>query len=61
MVFCARYGEEVDEETKNVQAINEGHNPFKYSSIVVKMFLGADGEGDGQANLGDDEEQLDPE
>lgn len=56
MVFCACRGEEVDEEAKHVHAVNEGHDPFKYSSSVEEVFLGADGEGDGKTNLGDDEE-----
>ena len=54
-------GEEIDEEAEHVEAVDEGYTPFKNSGYVPNVLLGADCKGDSEANLGDDEKELDPE
>lgn len=54
-------GEEVDKEAKHVETVDEGDCPLEASRDVPDMLLGADAEGDAEADLKDDEGELDPE
>lgn len=52
---------QVEDEGEDVEGEDEGDDPFEDGGDVVLLLPGAGGEGDGEAELGEDEEELDPE
>lgn len=54
-------GPQVEDEGEDVEGEDEGDDPFEDGGDVVLFLPGARGKGDGEAELGEDEEELDPE
>jgi len=61
LVLRARRRQEIDDEAPNVEDVDEGDNPLDDGGFVVDGFVGEDAEGDGEAELDEDEGEFDPE
>ena len=61
LVLGARRRQEIDDEAPDVEDVDEGDGPLDDGGPVVVVLIGEDAEGDGEAELDEDEGELDPE
>ena len=61
VVLGAHGRQEVDEEAEHVPRVNERNDPFEYSGDVPFVVLLGNTKDDAEADLSDDESELDPE
>lgn len=61
VVSCPERGKEVDEEAGHINAENECYDPLQNGGNIPNILSRADGECDYEAELGDDEEEFEPE
>lgn len=61
VVVNADSGDEVDCETPHVECVDEGNCPLDYGSGIVVLLIAKNTKGDAEAELNNDECQLDEE
>lgn len=57
-VLRVHRGPQVDDEGEDVEGEDGGDDPLEDGGLVVHLLAGADGEGDAEGELDDDEEEL---